>query len=87
MTRGFGTQHCSLSKSQMATDAIHSQVAAKWQESFNRLNGSAPGISGLLSFSEVCCVFCSKNISLSSGNDMVYCDTVFVSSRYQERPC
>ena len=38
----------------MATDAVRSQVAAKWQESFNRLNGSAPGISGLLSFSEVC---------------------------------
>ena len=33
----------------MATDAVRSQVAAKWQESFNRLNGSAPGISGLLS--------------------------------------
>ncbi|KAF8812048.1 hypothetical protein BYT27DRAFT_6431262 [Phlegmacium glaucopus] len=36
----------------MATDAVRSQVAAKWQESFNRLNGSAPGISGLLNFSE-----------------------------------
>ena len=51
------TQHIaqsSLSESQMTTDAVRSQVAAKWQESFNRLNGSAPGISGLLSFSEVC---------------------------------
>ena len=38
----------------MATDAVRSQVAAKWQESFNKLNGNAPGISGLLSFSEVC---------------------------------
>ncbi|KAF8816437.1 hypothetical protein BYT27DRAFT_7221469 [Phlegmacium glaucopus] len=36
----------------MATVAVRSQVAAKWQESFNRLNGSAPGISGLLNFSE-----------------------------------
>ncbi|KAF9474205.1 hypothetical protein BDN70DRAFT_334409 [Pholiota conissans] len=36
----------------MATNALKSQVAAKWQESFQRLNGDAPGISGLISFSE-----------------------------------
>ena len=44
-----------------------SQVAAKWQESFNRLNESVPGISGLLSFSEVCCILLErkKNISLT----------------------
>ncbi|KAF8157822.1 hypothetical protein B0H34DRAFT_656905 [Crassisporium funariophilum] len=36
----------------MVTEALRSQVAAKWQESFNRLNGNAPGISGLMSFSE-----------------------------------
>ena len=47
----------------MATDAVRSQVAAKWQESFNRLNGSAPGISGLLSFSEVCvCILLEKHL-------------------------
>ncbi|KAF8965881.1 ubiquitin-protein ligase [Flammula alnicola] len=36
----------------MATDALKSQVGAKWQESFHRLNGDALGISGLMSFSE-----------------------------------
>ncbi|KIM41174.1 hypothetical protein M413DRAFT_160177 [Hebeloma cylindrosporum] len=36
----------------MATNALMSQVAAKWQESFHRLNGEAPGISGLMKFSE-----------------------------------
>ncbi|KAH9480869.1 Anaphase-promoting complex subunit 2 [Psilocybe cubensis] len=36
----------------MATDALRSQVAAKWQESFHRLNSDAPGISGLMNFSE-----------------------------------
>ncbi|EIW81206.1 ubiquitin-protein ligase [Coniophora puteana RWD-64-598 SS2] len=36
----------------MATDALRAQVAAKWQESFNRLNRSEPGITGLMSFSE-----------------------------------
>ncbi|KAJ7684510.1 hypothetical protein DFH06DRAFT_9398 [Mycena polygramma] len=36
----------------MATAALRSQVAAKWHESFNRLNRSEPGISGLLSFSQ-----------------------------------
>ena len=52
----------------MATDAVRSQVAAKWQESFNRLNGSAPGISGLLSFSEVCvCNLLEKHKRLNVG--------------------
>ncbi|PPQ79767.1 hypothetical protein CVT25_003320 [Psilocybe cyanescens] len=36
----------------MATDALRSQVATKWQESFHRLNSDAPGISGLMNFSE-----------------------------------
>ncbi|KAF8882924.1 ubiquitin-protein ligase [Gymnopilus junonius] len=36
----------------MATDAMKSQVAAKWQEAFQRLNGDSPGISGLMKFSE-----------------------------------
>ncbi|KAF9523397.1 hypothetical protein CPB83DRAFT_910659 [Crepidotus variabilis] len=36
----------------MATDALRSQVATKWQESFSRLNRDSPGISGLLNFSE-----------------------------------
>ncbi|PPQ77098.1 hypothetical protein CVT26_004515 [Gymnopilus dilepis] len=36
----------------MATDAIKSQVAAKWQEAFERLNGDAPGVSGLIEYSE-----------------------------------
>lgn len=37
----------------MASNAVRAQVAAKWQESFNRLNRGEPGISGLLAFSEV----------------------------------
>ena len=75
----------------MTTDAVRSQVAAKWQESFNRLNGSAPGISGLLSFSEVCLSFClkdhSKRFKRREMIGMEYCVSVFVSSRYQDRPC
>ncbi|KAF8625915.1 hypothetical protein AX17_006641 [Amanita inopinata Kibby_2008] len=35
----------------MATDAVRSQVAAKWQYAFSRLNRGEPGISGLMSFS------------------------------------
>ncbi|KXN84038.1 Anaphase-promoting complex subunit 2 [Leucoagaricus sp. SymC.cos] len=34
----------------MASDALRHQVAAKWQESFARLNRSEQGISGLISF-------------------------------------
>lgn len=85
-----GTQHYSLSKSQMTTDAVRTQVAAKWQESFNRLNGSAPGISGLLSFSEVCVHFVrttSKEVNTFETIGLEHCITVFVSSRYQDRPC
>jgi anaphase-promoting complex subunit 2 len=44
----------------MTTDAVPSQVAAKWQESFNRLNGNAPGISGLLSYSEVTFLYSNR---------------------------
>ncbi|KAJ8073630.1 hypothetical protein PM082_011908 [Marasmius tenuissimus] len=36
----------------MATDALRTQVAAKWQSSFVRINRNQPGISGLLSFSQ-----------------------------------
>ena len=36
----------------MATDALRLQVAGKWQECFKRLNRE-PGISGLMSFSQV----------------------------------
>lgn len=37
----------------MASDAVRAQVAAKWQESFARINRVEPGISGLMSFSHV----------------------------------
>ena len=37
----------------MASKALTDQVAAKWQDSFNRLNRGAPGISGLMGFSRV----------------------------------
>jgi hypothetical protein len=37
----------------MASKALSNQVAAKWQDSFNRLNRGAPGISGLMEFSTV----------------------------------
>ncbi|KAK7019730.1 hypothetical protein VNI00_017969 [Paramarasmius palmivorus] len=36
----------------MSTDALRSQVAAKWQSAFLRINREQPGISGLLSFSK-----------------------------------
>ncbi|KAJ3735886.1 hypothetical protein DFJ43DRAFT_1054769 [Lentinula guzmanii] len=36
----------------MATDALRAQVAAKWQESFARLNHNEPGIVGLLNFTQ-----------------------------------
>ncbi|KAF8555265.1 hypothetical protein OG21DRAFT_1411185 [Imleria badia] len=35
----------------MASNAVRAQVAAKWQESFARINRTEPGISGLMSFS------------------------------------
>lgn len=38
---------------EMATDALRSQVATKWQDSFTRLNFGEPGISGLMTFSQV----------------------------------
>ena len=37
----------------MASKALSDQVAAKWQDSFNRLNRGQPGISGLMGFSRV----------------------------------
>lgn len=36
----------------MVSNAVRAQVAAKWQESFTRLNRSEPGISGLMAFSD-----------------------------------
>ncbi|KAI6044752.1 hypothetical protein EDC04DRAFT_2932165 [Pisolithus marmoratus] len=36
----------------MASNAVRAQVAAKWQDSFARLNRSEPGISGLMAFSD-----------------------------------
>ena len=36
----------------MASDALRHQVAAKWQESFSRLNRNEQGISGLIAFSD-----------------------------------
>ncbi|KAG6827929.1 hypothetical protein H0H92_009907 [Tricholoma furcatifolium] len=36
----------------MATDALRAQVAAKWQESFAKLNHEQPGISGLMTYSK-----------------------------------
>ena len=38
----------------MTTNAVRAQVAAKWQESFVRINRGEPGITGLLSLSDVC---------------------------------
>jgi len=35
----------------MASDALRHQVAARWQESFSRLNRNEQGISGLVTFS------------------------------------
>lgn len=40
-------------RSAMASKALTDQVAAKWQDLFNRLNRGAPGISGLMGFSRV----------------------------------
>jgi hypothetical protein len=48
----------------MVTDAVRSQVASKWQDSFNRLNRNAPGISGLMEYSEV-------NIGFNTGSVQV----------------
>ncbi|PFH45921.1 hypothetical protein AMATHDRAFT_70905 [Amanita thiersii Skay4041] len=36
----------------MATEAVRSQVTAKWQYAFSRLNRDQPGITGLLTFSQ-----------------------------------
>ena len=38
--------------STMANDALRSQVAAKWQDAFNKLNHGQPGIAGLMEFSQ-----------------------------------
>jgi hypothetical protein len=36
----------------MATQAVRAQVAAKWQDTFSRMNRGQPGITGLLSMSQ-----------------------------------
>lgn len=41
----------------MATDALRAQVAHKWQDAFNLLNRDEPGISGLMTFSQVGAAF------------------------------
>lgn len=35
------------------TEALRSQVAAKWGDAFARLNRAEPGIQGLMEFSQV----------------------------------
>lgn len=37
----------------MGSESVRAQVSAKWQDAFSRLNREAPGIAGLMSFSEV----------------------------------
>ena len=71
----------------MATNALRSQVAAKWQESFHRLNGEAPGISGLMKFSEVYWTYLHfyMVILLIKNPGMGDFTSVFVPRRYQER--
>lgn len=70
----------------MVTDAVRSQVASKWQDSFNRLNRNAPGISGLMEYSEVIMglmllAFSARLIGSSSG--VVHLCQVLVSQEYQ----
>lgn len=36
----------------MGSESVRAQVSAKWQDAFARLNREAPGIAGLMSFSE-----------------------------------
>ena len=52
----------------MASKALTNQVAAKWQDSFNRLNRAAPGISGLMEFSRVRRPFVNLVLDLRSFN-------------------
>ena len=51
----------------MASEQLWSQVAEKWQTSFNRLNRNEPGITGLLSFSEVRCVTSIRVLCMLTG--------------------
>ena len=64
----------------MATDALRSQVASKWQESFNRLNRNVPGISGLLNFSEVdgCSVYECTVIETASFRHGTYPFDIYI---------
>ena len=66
----------------MATDAVRAQVAAKWQYAFSRLNRGEPGISGLMSFSQVCLVIVhSPNHVFSACNQAWRLATEFLRPR------
>lgn len=62
----------------MASDALRSQVAAKWQDAFGRLNRNEQGIAGLMAFSK------AWNIALrvlhprelGEGRDITDMDTI-----------
>jgi len=49
------TPTCSDSSTNMTSESGRSQVLAKWQEAFTRLNGNQPGIAGLMNFTKVPC--------------------------------
>jgi hypothetical protein len=53
-----------------ASEALRNQVSAKWQDSFNRLNRGAGGISGLMEFSKVRVDFVFLNGVARSKTDM-----------------
>ncbi len=70
----------------MVTDAVRSQVASKWQDSFNRLNRNAPGISGLMEYSEVNIRFNIGSVSprlIGSSSGVVHMSSVLISQEYQ----
>lgn len=64
----------------MATSALRAQVATKWQDAFTRLNHGEPGISGLMTFSQVHSRL--KTVSLDSKPNftgMASCDGLSTS--------
>ncbi|KAF9005219.1 hypothetical protein BDQ17DRAFT_1354061 [Cyathus striatus] len=60
----------------MANEALRTQVGAKWQEAFSRLNRGEPGISGLMTFAQAWVIATTvlrpKNISDCSSTGKVY---------------
>jgi hypothetical protein len=54
-----------VGSSAMATTALRAQVAAKWQEAFNRMNKGGSGISGLMMFSQVRLTLSDRPASIS----------------------